>query len=66
MKSKHFFGGRTKRSWGGSPGKREEEKQLRPISGLGFKEESKSSNLEVFVGSTQLIHIEDYLGTKNS
>lgn len=66
MKRKHFLGGRTKRSWDGSPGKREQEMQLRSISGLGFKEESKSGNLEVSVCSTQLIHIEDYLGTKNS
>lgn len=40
--------------------------QLRHVSGLGFKEESNSSNAAVSVCLAQLICTEDYLGTKNS
>lgn len=44
----------------------EQEEQLRPVSGLGFKEDSKSSSLGFSMALAQPIHIEDYLGTKNS
>lgn len=51
MNDKHPFLGRTKRNRGDSLGKKEKEGQLRSASSLGFKEESKSSNPGVSMGS---------------
>lgn len=51
---------------GGRPGNPRQEKQPRPVSGLGFQEESRSSGPGVSVGSAQLTRTEDYAGTEHS